>query len=59
MVNIGENDDRRLRIYAFGDRTWAPKLDATLGPEVLFVDVANIRRTRPVGHLRARPPELV
>ena len=42
VVNIGENDDRRLRIYAFGDRTWAPKLDATLGPEVLFVDVANI-----------------
>ena len=42
VVNIDENDDRRLRIYAFGDRTWAPKLDATLGPEVLFVDVANI-----------------
>ena len=42
VVNIDENDDRRLRIYAFGDGTWAPILDATLGPEVLFVDVANI-----------------
>ena len=42
VVNIDENDDRRLRIYAFADGTWAPRLDATLGPEVLFVDVANI-----------------
>ena len=42
VVNIGENDDRRLRIYAFGDSTWGPLLDATLRPEVLFVDVANI-----------------
>ena len=42
VVNISENDDRRLRIYAFGDSTWVPLLDATLRPEVLFVDVANI-----------------
>ena len=42
VVNIDENDDRRLRIYAFGDSTWEPILDATLRPEVLFVDVANI-----------------
>ena len=42
VVNIDENDDRRLRIYAFGDGTWVPILDATLRPEVLFVDVANI-----------------
>ena len=42
VVNTGETDDRRLRIYAFGDGTWPPVLDATLGPEVLFVDVANI-----------------
>ena len=42
VVNIDENDDRRLRIYAFGDGIWAPRLDATLRPEVLFVDVANI-----------------
>ena len=42
VVNIDDNDDRRLRIYAFGDGTWVPRLDATLGPEVLFVDMANI-----------------
>ena len=42
VVNIDENGDRRLRIYAFGDSTWVPILDATLRPEVLFVDVANI-----------------
>ena len=42
VVNIDENDDRRLRIYAFGDSTWVPILDATLRPQVLSVDVANI-----------------
>ncbi len=42
VVNLDENGDRRLRIYGFSDRTWVPRLDATLGPEVLFVDVANI-----------------
>ena len=42
VVNIGDNDDRHLRIYAFGDSTWVPLLDSTLRPEVLFVDVANI-----------------
>ena len=42
VVNIDENDDRRLRIYAFGDSTWVPNLDATLRPDVLFVDIAKI-----------------
>ncbi|MYH83306.1 VCBS repeat-containing protein [Candidatus Poribacteria bacterium] len=42
MVNIEENDNRRLRIYAFSDDTWTSRLDATLRPEVLFVDVINI-----------------
>ncbi len=42
VVNIDENNDRRLHIYAFGDDTWVPILDATLRSEVLFVDVANI-----------------
>ena len=42
VVNIDENDDRCLRMYAFGDSTWVPLLNATLRPEVLFVDVANI-----------------
>ena len=42
VVHIDENDNRHLRIYAFGDDTWIPKLDATLRSKVLFVDVANV-----------------
>ena len=42
VVHIDENDDHRLRIYAFGDGTWVPKLDVTLRPEVLFVDITTI-----------------
>ena len=42
VVHIGEYGERRLRIYAFGVDTWAPTLDATLGPSVTFIDVANI-----------------
>ena len=42
VVNIDDNDDRHVRIYAFGDSTWVPILGATLHPEVSFVDVANI-----------------
>ena len=42
VVHIDENDNPRLRIYAFSDNTWALKLDVTLRSEVLFVDVANI-----------------
>ena len=42
MVNIDENDEGSLRIYAFEGGTWVSRLEATLGPEVLFVDVANI-----------------
>ena len=42
VVHIDENDDRCLRLYAFGDGTWVHRLNATLRPEVLFVDVANI-----------------
>ena len=62
VVYIDENDDHRLRIYAFSDNTWAPKLDTTLRPEVLFVDVANINgRDRLVtykhGHLNWFDPE--
>ena len=37
VVNIDENDDRRLRLYAFGDSTWVPRFGATLRPQVLFV----------------------
>ena len=42
VVNVDENGGRRLRIYAFGDSTWGPLLDAMLRPAVLFVDVAKI-----------------
>ena len=42
VVHVDENDNRRLRIYEFGDGAWAPKLDVALRPGVLFVDVANI-----------------
>lgn len=42
VVHINANDDHRLRIYAFNDVTWVPKLDTALRREVLFVDVANI-----------------
>ncbi len=62
VVSVNENDDRQLRIYAFGDGSWAPKLDATLRPEVLFVDVANISgRERLIlyehGHLKWFDPD--
>lgn len=42
VVHIDENDDRRLRIYAFSEEAWTLKLDTTLRSEVLFIDVANI-----------------
>jgi len=42
VVNIDENGARRLRIYAFGEDTWVPKLDTKLRPEVLFIDITTI-----------------
>ena len=42
VVNIDDEDGRRLHIYAFDDDEWVLKLEATLRPEVSFVDVANI-----------------
>ena len=62
VVHIDENNDRHLRIYAFGDGTWAPKLNAALRPGVLFVDVANIGGhdrlvTYESGHLNWFDPE--
>ena len=42
VVNIDEGDDRHVQIYAFDDDSWALKLEATLPPGVLFVDVADI-----------------
>ena len=55
VVHIDEGGDRRLRIYAFGNDTWVPRLEATLRPEVLFVDVARIGdRDRLVTYERGR-----
>ena len=42
VVKLNESGDRHLRIYSFVDGNWAPSLDATLRPGVLFVDVAEI-----------------
>ena len=42
VVNIDENNDRHLNIYAFSDSTWMPRLHIRLRSEVLFVDVVNI-----------------
>ena len=62
VVHIDENDDRRLHIYAFGEGAWTLKLDITLRPEVLFVDIARIGgRDRLItyeqGHLNWFDPE--
>ena len=62
VVNIDENDDRRLRIYTFDHGSWALRLESMLRPEVLFVDVVNIDgRDRLVmyerGHLNWFEPE--
>ena len=42
MVDVDENGNRQLRIYAFVDGVWVLRLDVPLRPEVLFIDVANI-----------------
>ncbi|KAA3619554.1 MAG: VCBS repeat-containing protein [Calditrichaeota bacterium] len=42
VLHTDHNHLCNLRIYGFDNNTWVPKLDKTLHPEVLFVDVANI-----------------
>lgn len=42
LVNINQKNDRLLRIYVFDNSNWVLKLNITLRPEILFVDVANI-----------------
>ncbi len=42
IVDVDENSGRRLHIYSFEGGTWVAGLDATLGPEVMFVDVVGI-----------------
>ena len=46
VVHMDENDNRRVEIYGFnslGEKgAWVSKLDATLRPDVSFVDVANV-----------------
>ena len=55
VVNTKKNKNRHLHIYAFSEGTWVLKLDTTLRPEVLFVDVANIGgRDRLITYERGR-----
>jgi hypothetical protein len=42
VLRIGEEKGRLLRIYALDAAVWTLKLETTLAPQVLFVDVANI-----------------
>ena len=42
VLNSDGKGNRYLRIYAFSKGTWALRLDTTLRPDVLFVDVLNI-----------------
>ena len=42
VVNSDGKGNRYLRVYAFDNNRWALRLDTTLHPDVLFVDVANI-----------------
>ena len=42
VVDIDEKGSRRLNIYEFDKGGWVPRLDVTLRPDVLFVDVASI-----------------
>ena len=42
VISVDTDKNRHLHIYAFRDNTWVSRIDTTLRPEVLFVDVANI-----------------
>ncbi len=41
-VHVDGDGDRRLRVLAFADGDWSTATEATLRPEVSFVDVAGI-----------------
>jgi hypothetical protein len=42
VIHIDENKRRLLRMYGFNGNGWESMLEATLGADVLFVDMANI-----------------
>jgi hypothetical protein len=42
VVDVDENGDRSLTIYAHQDGKWVAALEAGLRPDISFVDVANI-----------------
>ena len=46
VVSCDENEQRRLRIYAFGDGMWIPRVDVPLRPEALLVQDAPGGRLR-------------
>ena len=41
-VHVDGNGDRRLRVFSFAEGAWSAADEATLRPEVSFVDVARI-----------------
>ncbi|MCP3918016.1 MAG: hypothetical protein GY711_20910 [bacterium] len=41
VVHVDKDGDPLLRIHAFDGDTWVPSLEATLGSEVGFIDVAS------------------
>jgi hypothetical protein len=42
VVRVVENGDRTLQMYGSDGREWVPVLEAKLGADVSFIDVANI-----------------
>ena len=42
VVHVDDNNDRRLQMYGFDGTDWVSVLEATLRPDVVFVDVASI-----------------
>ncbi len=55
VVHRDGNGDPSVRMFGLEGGAWAPVLDATLGPEVLFVDVAEIDgRDRLITYQRGR-----
>ncbi len=41
-VYVDGNGDRRLRVFSFADGDWSAAAEATLRPDVVFVDLARI-----------------
>lgn len=54
-LHVDDSGDVRLNLYSYVDGGWAPSLDASLGSDVMFVDVVRIgERDRLILYQRAR-----